>query len=199
MVMGGGATSPIRLVARHANLPCAHNHNPLAKLRIGSMYCAGGQDSDRIIVVDILYAFPLIVARDMTIDRLAIDVQILAAGAGARLGIYNDEDCAPSTLLIDAGIVSVAAAAPAEVVINQQLRKGIYWVALVSDGAPTLSCINENALSHNLLGLNAGDFGYYYTGYSIAHAYGALPDPFGAGALYLEDMIKIAVRIASLD
>jgi hypothetical protein len=77
-----------------------------------------------------------------TFDRLALNTPSTFSGsATVRLGIYNDTNGLPSTLVLDAGTVAVTAASTNyEITISQSLTAGFYWLAFVQQGtAPTLS------------------------------------------------------------
>ena len=55
-----------------------------------------------------------------------------------RLGIYNETNGLPSTVLLDAGTVSATAASTIyEITISQSLNPGFYWLAVVQQSAPT--------------------------------------------------------------
>ena len=67
-----------------------------------------------------------------TVDRIAITTQTVAALANktCRLGIYNNTNGAPSTVLLDAGTVSATASNTVyEITISQALTAGWYWLA----------------------------------------------------------------------
>ena len=61
--------------------------------------------------------------------------------ATVRLGIYNNTNGQPSTLILDAGTVTPTAANTVyEITISQTLSAGFYWLAFCQQGtAPTTS------------------------------------------------------------
>ena len=181
----------------------AHTRNQLEVLRTGHYHITGrGSGTAQTIGANTLWAIPFIVARDMTVDRIAIEVSALAEGASARLGIYNNgTNLYPGSLLLDAGTVSVATTGIKTITINQALPKGIYWMVVVSDGNPSLSSLYIYYGSTFILGLREDNFSYSYLGWSVAFTYAALPDPFTAGgsANVSNNAPIVAVRIASLD
>jgi hypothetical protein len=69
-----------------------------------------------------------------TYDRIAIRTGSAYSGTGSvRVGIYNNTNGQPSTVLLDAGTVSTTAAATIyQITINQTLEAGFYWLALNS-------------------------------------------------------------------
>ena len=182
----------------------AHTRNAYQVLKVGEYWIPGmeGQANTGIsMVADTLYVAPLLIARDLTIDRLACHVTTADVGKNARLGIYKDNGAfAPDELLLDAGTVSVGAIGIKTVVAAQALVKGLYWTAIVTDGVPKVvvtHCdrgILINPLRPTTFAYNRGDW-------KKALAYGVLPNPFGAGGGWADSIgvFRVAIRIASLD
>ncbi len=149
-----------------------------------------------------IFATPFFVARDMTIDRLAI--QITTAGAGgtvARLGIYNNgTNLYPGTLLLDAGTVAVDAIAVVAATISQALTKGLYWLVCVTDGTPVAELYYP---AWSPMGHLATDFtktGNISGWYKNAVGIGALADPFVVGATKNQAWaLSIMPRLLTLD
>src|SRR3990172_6513068 len=85
---------------------------------------------------------PFPVGEALTIDRITCGVQAAgAAGSVVRLGIYNDTDGMPDTLLLDAGTVAGDSTGYKEITVSQALTRGtLYWIAVVCQVAavPTL-------------------------------------------------------------
>lgn len=179
----------------------AHMVDILQTLRTGQ-YHVGGADrlntGASALTANRLRAVPFIAVRDMTVDRIALAVSVLADPSNIRLGIYNNgTNLYPGTLLLDAGLVSGATTGVKPVVINQALTKGLYWLVLLADDTPT---VVTSTPVIGILGVLATDFGYYNMTWDVAQAYGALPNPFTAGgtALYYEHF-TMALRVSSLD
>lgn len=151
--------------------------------------------------VDKLYAYPLAIARALTIDRLAIYVFSEVAG-NARLGIYNDNGSVyPGSLLLDAGEVDVSSTGLKEIIISQALTKGLYWLALLCNAGPT---IYKGAMAFSPLGRSNTSLAPIYSHYSKSGiTYGALPDPFPSGASLTPSTTgaysTVFARLASLD
>jgi len=180
----------------------AHGYNLFEKIRTEAYISLGGQTALQTLVADHLYAFPLFISRDMTIDRLAIDVAVASAGDFARVGIYRDGvDLYPGALVVESVPLTVNGVA---VVIDTpaapvRLNKGLYWTAIISDGVPQIQGGDVDS-GLNILGLNPADFAVHYGGWDLAVAYGALPDPYTAGAvLYAGERSLIAPRVLTLD
>ena len=182
----------------------AHTKNILETLKTGEYYGATphGPPLSTAMTANRLHAMPFLVARDITIDRIAIQVTALAAGASARLGIYNlGTNLTPGTLLLDAGEVSVATTGIKAIVIDQALTKGIYFLVVVTDGTPSTYAFDESGDPLTVqLGYSSTYFLRTRHGYYKSHTYAALPDPFGtASDLGTFNCPAVVVRIASLD
>lgn len=76
---------------------------------------------------------PFLVERTTTFDRIACRTATTITGTSTvRLGIYNNSNKQPTTVLLDAGTVSVNATATTyPITINQTLNPGWYWLAHV--------------------------------------------------------------------
>lgn len=193
------------IMAAHIADLDAHTYNWMQKLKTGQYFepfpayviGASALGADRIT------AHPFIVARALTIDRLAIEVTVAGAGGTkARLGIYADGvDTYPGALVLDAGLVAVDAIAIVAATIDQSLTKGLYWLVCVSDGTPTLRYLRP---AYSLGGFAAAnwDVANLHQGWlKNGVGFGALADPFVAGAAlqYASYMPLVAPRLFSLD
>ncbi len=89
-----------------------------------------------------LIATVMVVPRAVTLSQLVVDVTTAAAaGKIARLGIYaTGGNLYPGSLTIDGGTVAVDTTGLKVLQIGggQKLDKGIYFLAVISDGTPTL-------------------------------------------------------------
>lgn len=190
-------------IASHIADLDAHTKNWFEVILAGHYRTLNRAPTDTIgLVVDTLYAAPMILARAMTLDRIAIRVTTLDAGQIARLGIYRDNGAfAPGELILDAGTVSVAANGDKAITINESLPKEVYWLVVVSDGTPTVArSSGDNLLSMQLFGLDGGLASNINGGYTVAFAFGALPANFPGGAALSAAFASIvAWRPGSLD
>lgn len=86
---------------------------------------------------DFIFAIPIIISKPTKVDRIAVDVTTacsgvcIAAGANVRLGIYRDTgNVYPGSLIVDTGTVAIGVLGLAEIVINQTLSTGLYWLGM---------------------------------------------------------------------
>lgn len=181
----------------------AHTYNLLSMVRTGE-YFSGGCGAPRSWTYGIdagyLYATPFCAARAMSIDRLAVYVSTARAGKVARLGMYrNGSNNAPGELVVDGGEVSVGATGLKAVVVSEALGPGLYWLAILSDGDPTLKAFSQNQCTISAITTMSDGYNYE-TCWKRSHGYAALPDPFGTPvkAAYIT-IPGLMVRLASLD
>ena len=90
-------------------------------------------------------------------DRIAINVNTLAATALTRLGIYADDgNNGPGTLLLDAGTVDCSTTGDKEITITFTAPKtDIYWLAAVAQTAA--ATIKSHGTPWFLGGINAAN------------------------------------------
>jgi len=125
-----------------------------------------------------IYAHPLIVAKTITVDIIAVNCTTLIAGGGLRLGIYSDNNGEPGALLLDAGAVSTAATGVKTITITQQLTAGLYWLAAASSHATHAFRTPAIAATLNIIGVASTLPTGVATHFYAAHTYGALPSTF---------------------
>jgi hypothetical protein len=82
---------------------------------------------------------PIFIPSTTTYDRIAIRTGSAFSGtASVRVGIFNNLNGAPGTVLLDAGTVSATAGGTIyQITINQTLDAGFYWLAFNSITAAT--------------------------------------------------------------
>lgn len=123
----------------------------------------------------------------MTFDRICVIVQTAYTGGTPviGLGIYNCDATTlfPSSLVLDAGTVSVATTGIKTITINQALAPGMYWLAsLVTGGTASDGVMISSTLTNLVYDTTAGgpgsfDYTYRKTGLS------ALPNPYSTDAV----------------
>jgi hypothetical protein len=87
--------------------------------------------SEVTYAANITYYTPIYVRESRTFNRIAILTSGTFSGtASLRLGIYNQTNGVPSTLVLDAGLVApIASTTTYEITISQALTTGWYWLA----------------------------------------------------------------------
>jgi hypothetical protein len=122
-----------------------------------------------------LYATPITIPNSGSYDRIAVNVTTNAAD-NARLGIYNDNNGSPGSLVLDFGTVSLNTGGVREITISQALAgPQQYWLAVfIQAGLAALTVIG-GVLGGSSSGGSAGGA----NGVHRSLAYAALPDPFG--------------------
>jgi hypothetical protein len=72
---------------------------------------------------------------DVTLDRVAVEVTTLQAGANARLGIYSATSTgAPDALVVDLGEVDCSSTGVKELTVSQAVTGGVmYWLAVLNE------------------------------------------------------------------
>lgn len=153
-------------------------------------------------------AIPFAVPVAVTVDRIACRVTTAgSAGAVARMGIYQDDGTGyPGALVLDAGTVATTTTGVKEIVINQTLQPGLYWLVVGGQGAPAtnttfqtngtgVGSVNVSSLPQipgddandvfSLLGVN---------NWVMSGETGALPSTWTATKLAASNGIRCAVR-----
>jgi hypothetical protein len=146
----------------------------------------------QVLAANTLRAFPWHLKSSATFVGLRSEVSTLVAATTYRLGIYADNGSAyPGDLITgsDIGDFASATAGLKTATFGTQinLQSGWYWVAVTSNGGPTLRSIPVAAIE-NLLGVQGSlGSGSSFTGWTIARAFGPLPSTFPAGAALLSN------------
>ncbi|GAI00828.1 unnamed protein product, partial [marine sediment metagenome] len=120
---------------------------------------------NQAILANRIYYMPIFIPERTTYDRIGIFVQ---AGDGAGglcdLRIFNFEGGLPTSQVLSAGTVPTNGAGAQEIIINQTLERGYYFLALRDDQAPTLTAQTNNMPKSPVPGL------------SLTNAAGAVPN-----------------------
>lgn len=146
---------------------------------------SGSTPGTGALAANVLRALPFLEARGGAIDELVLDITVGAAGS-IRLGVYttvSETNIYPSRLLLDTGNQTVVSAGVRIINVNLNLEPGLYWIAYILDVAPTVRSIAAAGFLATVFGrpetLGAETPSAQW---SVARAFGALPDPFPAGA-----------------
>lgn len=150
-----------------------------------------------------LFAFLFCVSGTRSYDRIGVKVATLEAGKKIRLGIYEHdaENRWPGALILDAGTIDVSTAGNKEIVIDQRLTAGYYFLAWVGDGstyrlqgASDLGISGPISSGHWSAGSMSGKAGARIDGQSAAVA-GGLPDPFPIVGKKVIDFLRMATLL----
>ena len=153
-------------------------------------------------VANRLEALPFIPSRDMTLDRVAVQVTAAVAG-NARLGMWTGtSNIYPDALLFDTGTFSVGSTGPKVTTISQALDAGsLYWLGIVVSvatvqlrswqAAACMAFVGHAAWSGTTQSPMA--FGWYVAGAGV----GALPNPFTGSAtpMTANDGVPAAISV----
>ena len=189
-------------LAEHKASVIAHSHQLMDRLKPdkNQILLPANYFGTVAVTANRLVGTLLPVPRDMTLSHLVIEVTSAAeAGKIARLGIYKiGDNFYPGDLLLDAGTVAVDSTGLKTLQISggQKLTKGIYFIATISDGAPTVRYYSSawSPIGANTTNLAGVVTSLYKNGENPA----ALADPFPAPDGEWSSGYG-AVRISSLD
>ena len=121
------------------------------------------------------YLVPVFLSAHRTWTRIGIRCEAWTSNKNVRLGIYNDAGGKPGTLVLDAGVVTLAASSTNyEITISQALDSGLYWLLAVAEstGTATASCFSTTDV-YPVLGYSSGLS--RFNGYYRSGSYAALP------------------------
>lgn len=138
-------------------------------------------------LLNTLSATPFVVPERIQIAQLGILVTVPAVLGECRVGLYRNTSkrtLYPTSLIVDAGIFSTAAAAYVTgAAASGILEAGLYWaVTNFGVAAPTVQCVTATA-KDAMLGWTPAGLGLVF-GLQVASAYGPLPAAFPGGAAY---------------
>ena len=112
--------------------------------------------SNFTMVEDRTYYTPFYLSESATFDRILNRTNTFSGSAVVRLGVYNNSGGKPTTVVFDAGTVSVTAAATAyTITINETLSAGWYWLASNMQTAGTTNVFTGSA---TFIGLGSGQY-----------------------------------------
>ena len=146
-----------------------------------------------------LWALPFWVGKVTKFDTISFNITTSQASQNARAGIYNDTgNVYPGSLIFDTGSISTASTGMKDTTITSSLQifqPGLYWLAWETS-ATTIQIRGLNSIPNGAIGgsnaLATGESGF---GYSVAHTYGALPDPYTGSASILFTLPSVSVPI----
>lgn len=104
-----------------------------------------GVASTRVVTASRVYYYLFFNSRNITWTRIGSRISTGATG-NARMGLYAaGSNGLPTTLLQDFSTFSTASSGEKEITISYAMTPGAYYIALVSDAAPTYSAYSLTA------------------------------------------------------
>jgi len=155
-----------------------------------------GATATLALTANTMYAWPFIVPRKSKYDRMNINVTTAASGTRVRLGLYTNEGLYPKGLITDAGELDTGTTGSKDALIDVTLEPGLYWIVLLSSGAPTLGGIAV-ADTFGVLG-QSNVYATANNSWRITYTYGVLPQIFPTGASPAQTPYLVALRLAAL-
>jgi hypothetical protein len=164
-------------------------------LRSGSYFKSAVSTSTAVATANLEKASPIFIARPTRIDRIGVNVSATAVGSTIRVGIRNDSDGFPGSVLLEAGSIdSATATGEIFITINQILQPGWYWLTAVAQGGtPSTTIIT---VSNPYIGgrvFNTG-FSGNLNAYTQTGVSGAFPATFTPSGI--DNGICVMIRIA---
>lgn len=138
---------------------------------------------------------PFLVERTRSFDRIAIRTSASFTGtATIRLGIYNNGNRQPTTVLLDAGTVSATATGTIySATIDQSLNPGWYWLAAVVQATTGNSqLIGISDLAPFRQGTMSSTFTYTSNGWTQTNVSGAFDT--AASLIATNSVVLVALR-----
>lgn len=128
------------------------------------------------IGADVLRAYPFILEKGQTFDRIIAEVTGGVGGSNFRIGIYNDTGLVfPGSLILQSGDLSGASAAVLSATINQALDPGLYWFSIVASANITMRAWANGTVPTVLGSLATMGTASNCQGYGGVFSFAALP------------------------
>lgn len=159
-----------------------------AKKAIGTYY-TNTHDMTQTRVVgnsnpNLVTCYPINVPKQTNYDRYCFRTNGASAGSLIRAGLYDsDNNAKPRNLILDIGEINTAVGAVYEIPIALTLSPGLYFFGRILNALRSVYLVSGGTqLSH--LGFPDVLTASSYIAWTVAQAYGPLPNPFpAAGAL----------------
>lgn len=142
--------------------------------------------STNALAANTLRAYPIVISKSLTVTEILSNVSTQIAATVYRIGIYTDNGSVYPNALVSgsdaAEYDSSTQGNKSSGAVSITLTPGLYWIAINSNGAPTLRSIPVAAIPciipHDGAGISTDGF----TRYAVSQTYGAMPSSFPAGA-----------------
>lgn len=188
-------------IEEHSAKPDAHTKDIFEVVRTGtyipsplaSVYRLA---SSRALSANRFYAYAYPITRKRTIDQIFVHVASAAAGKNLRVCIYADDgNCYPGELISSGGVVNLDTSGLKTVSLNLTLEKGLYWITVISDGAPSLYSTTTHM---GIIGSTANGYDTY-AGWNVSNAYGEAPSSFPSGGAAETALCAVGFHFTSND
>lgn len=147
--------------------------------------CFGGTHTTAAMTANVLTACRFYASAAFTADRISLNVSVAGAGGTTlRLGLYTADPTTglPAALLVDSGAIACDSTGAKTATISQAIVAGQgYWLALSTDGTPTVFCTTPTV--QNFGAIDATD-GIFRDTITRAFTHAALPASWGTPSGY---------------
>jgi hypothetical protein len=141
---------------------------------------SGGPYTYTNLTANTLYAFNMPIPETTQISAMGFTLYS-PSSANVRMGIYADNGQEyPGSLLWDSGTISLSGQVYPQANVSLTLKPGLYWLAIVSDGTPSVQQTNDLGLCL-IRPTNPTPNGQVNV-YQVSYTFGALPSTFPSGA-----------------
>jgi hypothetical protein len=187
--------------------PAQHTFGPLGAMRIklvafgdrylGPASTVPGTIGTVPVAANFLYASPMAIQHPVNINQIGVEITTAAAGATQlRLGLYRaDADGEPGALVYGSAPLAADTTGPKTESISpaKTLEPGLYWLAIASNGSPTVRAISP---SMTLWGLTSLGDSSHDVRVDRSFPFATLPDPWGTPSNWSASVPNMMVRIA---
>lgn len=164
------------------------------RTKAGRWVHGGVAVSNAAMTLDTLYLIPILLDKDSRVDMAAVNIAVASALGGIVKGaIYDDDDYYPGVPLWSDNFAADAVAIP-EKALNVNVPK-LFWAGGVAQvAAPNASfCFGASHLMGNIVKPGTA---FHTGGLALAAISGALPNPFPAGAVQANGIVRLSLRVA---
>lgn len=142
----------------------------------GLYYTTPASNSSVTANLSTAFYIPIFVPTTTTFDRIGFRTSTTYSGTGlVRLGVYSDSNGVPTNLVFDAGTVGTSVSNTLyQIIINQSLTAGVYWLVFIVQTLPTTSNYRSCAVSYIQIGAASTAGAGQAIGWSEGAAAGAL-------------------------
>jgi hypothetical protein len=141
---------------------------------------SGGPYTYINLTANTLYAFNILIPIKTQISAMGFTLYS-PSSANVRMGIYADNGNEyPGSLLWDSGTINLSGLMYPQANVSLTLEPGLYWLAIVSDGSPSVQQTTDLGLCliRPEVPTPSGQVNVYQVGYT----FGPLPSTFPSGA-----------------